>query len=92
VTLRQRLTPPRMLGRAIAASRTISWMGIPIGAALGGFLGDRIGLRPLFFGGGILILVAGTSLVLGPLWRLKPDGFHSRGSEPERAGTEAGHV
>jgi len=67
VTLRQRLTPPDRLGRVIAASRTIAWVGIPIGAGLGGVLGDAIGLRPLFMGGGALIVVTSVVLMLGPL-------------------------
>lgn len=67
VTLRQRLTPPDVMGRVIAASRTIAWVGIPIGASLGGALGDVIGLRPLFvIGGGLIVLVAFV-LVLTPL-------------------------
>ncbi len=63
VTLRQRLTPPERLGRVISASRTIAWMGIPIGATLGGVLGDAIGLRALFIGGGAIIV--GVSIVMG---------------------------
>jgi MFS family permease len=52
VTLRQVLTPRPLLGRVISASRTIAWMGIPIGATLGGVFGDAVGLRPLYIGGG----------------------------------------
>lgn len=68
-TLRQRLTPSDRLGRVIAASRTIAWSGIPVGASLGGILGDRIGLRPLFVGGGLVIAAVAALLVLGPLWQ-----------------------
>lgn len=68
-TLRQRLTPPDRLGRVIAASRTIAWSGIPVGASLGGIIGDGVGLRPLFVGGGVLIAVIAALLALGPLWR-----------------------
>ncbi len=69
VTLRQTLTPPALLGRVVAASRTISWAGIPVGAAVGGVLGDAIGLRPLFVGGGVAIAGVAALLILGPLWR-----------------------
>ncbi len=68
-TLRQRLTPPDHLGRVVAASRTIAFSGIPIGATIGGVLGDRIGLRPLFVGGGIAICAVAALMILGPLWR-----------------------
>jgi MFS family permease len=67
VTMRQRLTPPEIMGRVIAASRTIAWVGIPLGATAGGVLADAVGLRPLFVGGGALILAVGAVLILGPL-------------------------
>jgi MFS family permease len=70
VTLRQRLTPPDRLGRVVAASRTIAWGGIPAGAALGGWIGEIVGLRPLFVGGGVAISVVAALLILGPLWRV----------------------
>lgn len=69
VTLRQRITPEPVMGRVIAASRTIAWIGIPIGASLGGVLGDAIGLRPLFVGGGLTILLTAAILAAGPLGR-----------------------
>lgn len=69
VTMRQRLTPPAVMGRVIAASRTIAWAGIPIGASLGGVLGDAVGLRALFaIGGGAIVLTA-LMLALTPLGR-----------------------
>ncbi|HSM02879.1 MAG TPA: MFS transporter [Acidimicrobiia bacterium] len=72
VTLRQRLTPPHLLGRVIAASRTIAWGGIPVGLMIGTPIGDAVGLRPLFVGSGILIAVIAVLLVTGPLWRVAP--------------------
>ena len=73
VTLRQRLSPPDKLGRVVAASRTISFAGIPIGAAFGGVLGEAIGLRALFVGGGTVIALAAALLMFGPLWRVRAD-------------------
>lgn len=70
-TLRQRLTPSDHLGRVVAASRTIAWAGIPLGASLGGLVGDRIGLRPLFVGGGLAICAVSALMILGPLWRVE---------------------
>ncbi len=69
VTLRQRLTPRHLLGRVISASRTIAWMGIPIGATLGGALGDAVGLRPLYIGGGAIIVAVSLFMIVGPLGR-----------------------
>jgi MFS family permease len=57
ITLRQTVTPAAMQGRMNATMRVIIWGTIPIGAALGGFLGNTIGLRPT-------LLVAGCGSVL----------------------------
>ena len=47
-TLRQQLTPSRMLGRMNAASRTVSWGIVPFGAAFGGVAARLLGLRGPF--------------------------------------------
>jgi MFS family permease len=46
ISLRQTLTPAAVLGRVNAAVRLIGFGTIPLGAAIGGFLGDALGLRP----------------------------------------------
>ena len=45
VSLRQAITPPRMQGRMNATMRFIVWGTMPIGAILGGALGNVIGLQ-----------------------------------------------
>ena len=47
-TLRQQLTPARMLGRMNAAFRTVSWGVVPFGAAFGGVCARYFGLRGPF--------------------------------------------
>ena len=47
-TLRQQLTPTRMLGRMNAAFRTVSWGVVPFGAAFGGVTARYLGLRGPF--------------------------------------------
>jgi MFS family permease len=69
VTLRQRLTPPPLLGRVIAASRTIAWGGIPVGLMIGTPIGEFVGLRPLFVGSGLLIVGIAAAMMFGPLWK-----------------------
>ncbi len=49
VTLRQRIVPDHLLGRVNAGYRLVGWGTMPIGAALGGVLGDSIGLRGVFW-------------------------------------------
>jgi predicted MFS family arabinose efflux permease len=61
VSLRQAITPDRLQGRMNASMRFIVWGTIPIGALIGGALGDAIGLRPT------LALMAACSLI-APLW------------------------
>jgi MFS family permease len=46
ISLRQTLTPAAVLGRVNAAVRLIGFGTIPLGAAIGGLLGDALGLRP----------------------------------------------
>ncbi|HEV2893834.1 MAG TPA: MFS transporter, partial [Actinomycetota bacterium] len=48
VSLRQRITPDRLLGRMNAAYRLVGWGTMPIGAVLGGFLAETLGLRGTF--------------------------------------------
>ena len=68
-TLRQRLTPSRLLGRVIASSRTLAWLGLPLGAALGGAIAEVAGLRAVYAGGAGAVLVVAALLTLTPLFR-----------------------
>jgi MFS family permease len=55
-TIRQQITPTRLLGRMNAAYRTISWGVVPLGAAFGGFTAHRFGLLAPFVVGGIAMV------------------------------------
>jgi MFS family permease len=71
-TLRQQIPPPELLGRVISASRTISWAGIPIGAALGGRLAEGFGVPAVYTASsaallGAAVLVASTRLGRGAI-------------------------
>ena len=62
-TLRQAFSPPELIGRA-SVSITFMLIGVvPLGALLGGALGDAIGPRGA-------LLVAGVGILLTPLWLL----------------------
>ena len=56
-SLRQSVTPDRLLGRMNATMRLASYTAIPLGSLLAGFLGSAIGLRPA-----LLIGAAGFAL------------------------------
>jgi MFS family permease len=49
VSLRQRIVPDHLLGRVNAGYRLVAWGTMPIGAALGGFVGQRFGLTAVFW-------------------------------------------
>lgn len=57
VSVRQAITPDRMLGRVVATSRSITWGVLPLGNLLGGVLGSVIGLH------GAIVLGAGTGSI-----------------------------
>jgi MFS family permease len=67
VTLRQRLCPPRLLGRMNASIRCLVWGVMPIAALVSGALGTAIGILPTIwvaFAGGML---AGLWVLFSPL-------------------------
>ena len=58
VSLRQRITPDRILGRINSSYRLVAWGTRPLGAAAGGLLGELLGLRAVFAIAAALILAA----------------------------------
>jgi MFS family permease len=57
-SLRQALTPDRLLGRVIGAFRLFSFGAVPLGSLLGGVVARAFGLRAPFVAAGIVIPVA----------------------------------
>ena len=68
VSLRQLLTPSAMLGRVNATTRLLSWGALPLGALLGGAVGEMIGIRPTMVVSalGSILVVAWVLLALIP--------------------------
>jgi len=62
-TRRQRRTPHAMIGRVSSAFRVVAWGVIPIGAALGGFVGERWGVSTVYIASGIVIGLLGLVVV-----------------------------
>lgn len=67
LSLRQALTPPRLLGRVNASYRFIAWGTTPIGALLGGVLGELLGLRTTLLLGAVGIGLALVWVLVSPL-------------------------
>jgi MFS family permease len=62
ISLRQAVTPAALLGRMNATVRFVNWGPIPVGAFMGGLLGQTIGLRPTLW-----VAAAGSLLPAIPL-------------------------
>ncbi len=71
VSLRQAITPPRMLGRMNASMRFMVWGTMPFGSLAGAVLGSRIGLRPTLIVAGIGGLFAVGWVLTRPVLSLK---------------------
>lgn len=56
-SLRQRLIPDALLGRVGGASATLGYGTMPVGALLGGFVGEAFGLPAVFLGAVAVCLV-----------------------------------
>jgi predicted MFS family arabinose efflux permease len=67
-TLRQRVVPIELLGRAVAMTRFVSFLAVPLGSVLGGWLVERSGSVMLAtVMSGAIITVAGFAGMLTPL-------------------------
>ncbi|GER21788.1 MFS transporter [Zafaria cholistanensis] len=85
VSLRQRICPPGLLGRANASIRFLVWGVVPPAALLAGVLGERLGTVPALWIGVAGSVAAALPLVFSPLARMRvlPDGPEEDGPEQE---------
>ncbi|MDO3408600.1 MFS transporter [Saccharibacillus sp. CPCC 101409] len=71
VSLRQTVTPDRLLGRMNASYRFVVTGAVPLGSLLGGWLGSQFGLRPTLALGSIGMLFALLWIVSSPIPKLR---------------------
>lgn len=71
ISLRQAVTPDGMLGRMHATYRTLTYGMIPLGALLGGLLGELLGLRATLVVGAIGMAAAPLWVVFSPVPRIR---------------------
>jgi predicted MFS family arabinose efflux permease len=71
VSLRQAVTPDRLLGRVNGTMRFLIWGSRPLGSLAGGYLGSRIGLPATLAVGAIGMLLAFLPLLASPVPRLR---------------------
>lgn len=71
VSFRQAICPDRLLGRMNASVRFLVWGTLPLGALLGGVLGEVIGIHATLWVGAAGCVLAPLFVVLSPLRRLR---------------------
>ena len=71
ITIRQSVTPDNLLARMNASYRTLGYGMIPIGAILGGAVGEAFGLRAALLLAAIGMAVAPVWVVFTPLRRIR---------------------
>ncbi len=68
-TLRQKVVPNHLLGRAVAVTRLIAFSSIPLGSALGGYFIETAGVVPLILVCAALRTTMGVLAAFTPLGR-----------------------
>ena len=71
VSLRQAITPDRMLGRVNSVSRFAMWGIMPLGSLLGGVVGSTLGLRPAMWIGAVGAAFCIVPVLLSPVRTLR---------------------
>ena len=71
VTFRQRITPPRLLGRMNASIRFVVWGVMPIASLAAGALATWLGIIPTMWIGAIGQLASAVFVVTGPFWAMR---------------------
>jgi MFS family permease len=71
VSMRQTITPHRLLGRMNASYRFLAWGVVPFGAGLGGGLATVIGLRPTLFVSAVGLIGAALWVLFSPVPRYR---------------------
>jgi predicted MFS family arabinose efflux permease len=67
VSVRQTITPDHLQGRVNATERFVVYGVIPLGALLGGFLGEAAGVRVALIAGMLGMLAASLWLLFSPV-------------------------
>jgi MFS family permease len=83
-SLQQRLVPSYALGRVSATVQVIGTIAVPVGATLGGVIGDSFGARVVMTIGAIGTVLATTAMLRSPVWTLSsaPDAADANPAPP----------
>jgi MFS family permease len=83
-SIRQRIVPNHLLGRVMASFRIISWGTLPLGALLGGVVGQAFGLTAVF------VTAAAIHALLLPTRLIVNDAFMAEVEAQARANQDPG--
>ena len=87
LTMRQRVCPPRLLGRMNASIRFAVWGVMPLAALASGYLGEHLGLVPTMLIGAAGSFLATVPVLFSPLRRMRalPDEVLEYGAADDGA-------
>jgi MFS family permease len=83
-SIRQRIVPNHLLGRVMASFRVISWGSLPLGALVGGLVGQAFGLPAVFIGAAVVhasLLL--TRLILTDAFMAQVEGHAAANADAE---------
>jgi MFS family permease len=87
-SIRQRIVPNHLLGRVMASFRVISWGSLPLGALLGGVVGQTFGLPAVFIGAAAVhAALLLTRFVLTDAFMDQVEGHAARNAAAQPSGT-----
>jgi predicted MFS family arabinose efflux permease len=70
-SLRQAITPDRLLGRVNSAMHLLFYGAMPVGSLVGGVVAQSTGLRPVMIAGALGFLLSTMFLIASPIRRLR---------------------
>ena len=86
MSIRQEITPDRLLGRVTAAFWTLSGVAAPVGAAVSTALAARFGAQAVLGGMGVATTIVAVIAIGTPVNRRHPELLYAPGSgEPTAA-------
>ena len=88
-SIRQRIVPNHLLGRVMASFRVISWGALPLGALLGGIIGQTLGLPAVFIAAAVIHLcLLPSRLILTNEFMAQVEAHAAETAAAESAGAE----
>jgi MFS family permease len=89
-SIRQRIVPNHLLGRVMASFRLISWGSLPLGALLGGIVGQAFGIPAVFIGAAVIhVALLSTRLILNDAFMAQVEAAAAANADAEAPPADA---